>query len=47
MKTLPVDFPGLNNVNDIYEKYWKPFGRILTDIERNGIKVDKNQLKVF
>jgi len=37
----------MNNIFDIYSKYWKPFGRILTDMERNGLKVDKKLLQVI
>lgn len=46
LKELPTDFEGLKNMMDVYEKYWLPFGETLTDLERVGIKVDKDHLKV-
>ena len=35
----------MSNLLDLYAKYWLPFGELLTDMERNGIKVDVNYLK--
>jgi DNA polymerase I-like protein with 3'-5' exonuclease and polymerase domains len=32
---------------DIYVKYWRPFGELLTDMERIGFKVDIKFLKVL
>lgn len=29
----------------LYAKYWLPFGELLTDMERIGIKIDLNHLK--
>jgi DNA polymerase-1 len=29
----------------LYIKYWRPFGELLTDMERNGFKIDTNYLK--
>lgn len=29
----------------LYTKYWLPFGEVLTDMERRGIKIDTNYLK--
>jgi hypothetical protein len=26
-------------------QYWRPFGNLLTQMERNGIKVDKEKLR--
>lgn len=40
-----VEFEDMNNLFDLYCKYWLPFGELLTDIERNGIKVDRAQLQ--
>jgi DNA polymerase-1 len=36
----------LKNNFDIYIKYWRPFGELMTDMERVGIFIDKNYLKV-
>lgn len=33
-----------DNLN-LYIKYWKPFGEILTDMERNGFKIDVDHLR--
>jgi len=30
---------------DLYEKYWRPFGEVLTDIEREGFEVNVDHLK--
>lgn len=35
----------VNNMWMLYEKYWLPFGEILTDIERQGIKIDMDHMK--
>lgn len=29
----------------LYSKYWRPFGELLTDMERNGFKLDLVHLK--
>jgi DNA polymerase-1 len=29
---------------DFYQQYWKPFGELLVDMERNGMLVDKGKL---
>jgi DNA polymerase-1 len=29
----------------LYAKYWLPFGELLTDMEREGFKIDTNYLK--
>ncbi len=31
---------------DFYLQYWRPFGELLVDMERNGMLVDKAQLQV-
>lgn len=36
----------LKNNFDIYMKYWRPFGELMTDMERRGIFIDVNYLKV-
>lgn len=41
----PVEFEEMKNLFDLYCKYWLPFGEILTDIERIGIRVDVEHLK--
>jgi DNA polymerase-1 len=28
-----------------YQKYWLPFGEVLTDLEREGIKVDLDHMR--
>ena len=33
-----------NNLT-LYTKYWLPFGELLTDMERNGIRVNTDHLK--
>lgn len=45
MKDLPVNFEDMKDIGDIYNKYWLCFGELLTDIERNGIKVKVDHLK--
>ena len=30
---------------NLYLKYWRPFGEVLTDMERYGIKIDLPYLK--
>jgi hypothetical protein len=30
----------MDNNFDLYEKYWQPFGELLTDIERRGFKIN-------
>jgi DNA polymerase I-like protein with 3'-5' exonuclease and polymerase domains len=39
-----VNFEDMNNLFDLYTKYWLPFGEVLTDLERSGIRVDLNHL---
>jgi DNA polymerase-1 len=29
----------------LYMKYWRPFGELLTDMERNGFMIDKDHLR--
>jgi DNA polymerase-1 len=35
----------MNNNLELYNKYWKPFGRILTDMESRGFMIDLEHLK--
>lgn len=46
MQGLPIQFQSLKNIFEIYQKYWLPFGELLTDIERRGIRVNKEHLLV-
>lgn len=46
LKELGTDFEGMKDMYDVYERYWRPFGEMLTDMERIGIKVDREYLKV-
>ena len=36
---------GMEDNLTLYRKYWLPFGELLTDMERNGFKLDVNYLK--
>lgn len=36
---------GMGNLLGLYSKYWLPFGELLTDMERNGIRVNVDYLK--
>ena len=45
MENLPVHFEDMRTLFDIYKKYWLPFGEVLTEIERNGIRVNRGQLE--
>ena len=36
---------GMGNNLHLYNKYWRPFGKILTDMESNGFKIDMGHLK--
>ena len=47
LKELPTNFEGMEDMYDVYEKYWRPFGEMLTDMERIGIKVNKEHLRVY
>lgn len=35
----------MRNLYDLYEEYWIPLGQILTDMEREGIYVNKKHLE--
>lgn len=43
---MVVNEEDMRNNFDLYVKYWVPFGELLTDMEREGIKVDIDYLKV-
>ena len=34
----------MKNNFDLYQKYWQPFGELLTDIERRGFKINIKHL---
>lgn len=40
MKRLQIKYENMNNLLDFYYKYWLDFGETLTDMERNGIRVN-------
>lgn len=44
LRKFKVDFEGMKNLFDLYCKYWLPFGEVLTELERNGIRVNKEHL---
>lgn len=37
---------GVHNLLDLYNKYWVPFGELLTEMERIGFQLDLDHLKV-
>lgn len=39
-----VDGGRMGHMFDFYERYMAPFGELLTEMEKNGIKVDKDGL---
>jgi DNA polymerase-1 len=45
MLKYPTDYEGCVNIFDLYCQYWLPFGEILTDIERIGIRVNTDHLQ--
>lgn len=45
MAQLRTDEEGMHDMCGLYAKYWLPFGELLTDMERNGFKIDTNYLK--
>ncbi len=42
---MPIKNENMRNMYDLYCKYWLPFGELLTDLERIGIKIDLDHLK--
>jgi DNA polymerase-1 len=42
---LKIDFEGMNNCWELYNRFWLDFGELLTDIERSGFQVDLGHLK--
>lgn len=47
LKEFEINFEGMKNLMDLYNKYWLPLGETLTDMERAGIKVDVKYLEVI
>lgn len=45
LKKFRVEFEEMNNLFDLYCKYWLPFGELLTELERNGIRINKEHLE--
>lgn len=37
----------LKTMWELYLKYWRPFGEVLTNIEREGIKLDMQHMKAI
>ena len=35
----------MKDMTELYAKYWLPFGELLTDMEREGFKIDTAYLK--
>ena len=42
---MKTEEEGMHDMLGLYAKYWLPFGEMLTDLERVGIKVDVEYLK--
>lgn len=38
---------GVSSMWDFYQQLWLPFGELLTDMERYGIKVDIDHMKAM
>jgi DNA polymerase-1 len=45
LSCLETKEEGLSDMGALYAKYWLPFGELLTDMERIGIRIDLNHLK--
>ena len=43
-KQKSTEYPNLTNSWEIYQKYWLPFGQVLTDMERVGFKIDLDHM---
>ena len=39
--TPPPESGGHYSMWDMYQRYWQPFGELLTDMEREGMQVDR------
>ena len=40
-ETPPSASGGEYSMWDMYQRYWQPFGELLTDMEREGMLVDR------
>lgn len=47
LSALKTNFEDMKNNLDIYNKYWLPFGEILTDMERRGFELNLDHLEVL
>ena len=45
LRSLRTDAEGLSNNLNLYLKYWRPFGELLTDMEREGFQIDLEHMK--
>eukprot|EP00347_Sterkiella_histriomuscorum_P005807 403355195 len=45
LMTQQTDEEGMQDMLGLYSKYWRAFGEVLTDMEREGIKIDVEYLK--
>ena len=45
-KTHINPLPHLRNNYDLYMEFWRPFGELMTDMERNGFKINIEYLQV-
>ena len=47
MKQLKIrcEDASIRDNHDLYEKYWRPFGELLTDMERAGFRIDEKHMK--
>ena len=41
---MPIRFEGMQHLFDLYSNYWITLGDVLTQMERNGIYVDKQHM---
>mmetsp|Transcript_27040 Transcript_27040/g.41182 ORF Transcript_27040/g.41182 Transcript_27040/m.41182 type:complete len:253 (-) Transcript_27040:1006-1764(-) len=42
---IPTQEEQMGNNLALYVKYWRPFGELLTDMERNGFRIDMDHLR--
>lgn len=42
---MPIQFEHMNNLYELYRDYWVVLGEVLTEMEKNGIYVDKSQME--
>lgn len=39
------EYEGINNIWEVYERYWKAFGELLTEMEREGFKINLEHMR--